>query len=156
MNTHIKREKLKPLCKVTHSVWRSKQSFRLIQKDLDGFSDAWFVLDQLTHGECIVDRSAQVCMIRLVNRGEQGRQSLAFADGLLDWIESRLKTPNQNNTGEPLMEVSYLDETFVQSINCLQRLGICERQSIRPKPDDVSMLTVQFEVSDIWPSSIDV
>ncbi len=88
--THVEGEELQPFCKVTHFVGPCKESLRLIQEDFDRLGDTGFVLDQLTHGEGIVDGSTKVGMVGLVNCGEQRRQPFALADGLLDWIKSRL------------------------------------------------------------------
>lgn len=51
---------------------------------------------------------------------------------------------------------THLREPFIQSIYCLQGLGVRERQRIRTQAHNVTMLLMQPVVGDVGPSAQDI
>jgi hypothetical protein len=88
--TYIESKELQPLCKVADLVRVGEQLFSLIKEDFDTFRDAWLILDQLTHGKSVVNRSSQIGVVSFVGRREERWQSLSRTDTLLHWVEARL------------------------------------------------------------------
>lgn len=68
--TYIKGKELQPLGKVADLVGIGIELLGLVQEQLDSFGHGRLIVDQLAHRESIVDRSAEIGMVRLIHRRE--------------------------------------------------------------------------------------
>lgn len=51
---------------------------------------------------------------------------------------------------------THLDKALIQPIDSLEGLRIRERQDIRPETNDLAILLVKLEVSDVWPLLVNI
>lgn len=121
---------LQPIHEVTVGIFGQIYGVGLVEELFSCVVDIRFILYQRAHRKSMVHRFPQICVVLLISRGEQGRQPGSFAQGLLDGVEIRLSRVSIAAKHFAMCEDFYLDEAFVQPIDCFQREWVAEGQRI--------------------------
>lgn len=143
--------KLKPTSKIATLRFVREQPLRLLEKELRGIINEWFILHKGRHGEGRVDAASELLVEVVVDGAEQTRLRLALDHGLLHHIEIGLSTwtPLRQSVlssrgTPPVLSSTHLDIALVQAINRLESCWICERQSVWSEPHHIPMLLMKF------------
>ena len=86
----IKGKVLEPFGEVTDGVFRDEQRIGLVQEFFGSLTYGWLILNERAHRERAIDASPEFGVILFVGSGEEGRERIAFVEGLLDRVKIRL------------------------------------------------------------------
>jgi hypothetical protein len=120
----VERIKLQPPREIAGLRVVDVQALRLLEEETGGVVDERLILHQSRHGERRVDAAAELHVEVVVRGAEEGREAVAFDDGLLDDVEVGLGwgwswcllTVRKGGT--------HLDEALVQPVDGLEGLRV--------------------------------